>query len=283
MNGHSEPLLAVAKLSIDLRTAAGRRRVVDGVSFGLAPGEILALVGESGSGKSLTGLSLLGLLPPGARAFGSACFQAEAGAIDLLRAGERSLNQLRGDQIAWIPQEPLAAFDPRQTIGAQMQQALRAKLPLSFREAQHQLTALLREMALDDPERCLASYPFQLSGGMRQRVLIAMALSLRPRLLIADEPTTALDVCVQAQILARLGDWQSLLNLSILFITHDLAVAAGIAQRMAVFKEGRLVEEGPSASLLANPTHDYTRALVAAVPSLAPMPVVSATVRSTAG
>lgn len=260
------PRLQVEHFSIEI----GRRRIVDDLAFAIAADSVVALVGESGSGKSLTALGLLGLLPPAARARGAARFYGGDGAptVDLLQAGESVLRGLRGDQIAWVPQESLAALDPRQTIGAQLREALGNCRGWGRGESRRQMLAMLAELGLADPERCLASYPFQLSGGERQRVLIAMALLPRPRLLIADEPTTALDVSVQARVLHYLRAAHALLDCAMLFITHDLGVAAALADWIVVLRAGRLVEAGPTGPLLSQPVQEYTRALLAAVPTL---------------
>lgn len=260
------PRLQVEHFSIEI----GRRRIVDDLAFAITADSVVALVGESGSGKSLTALGLLGLLPPAARARGAARFYGGDGAptVDLLQAGESVLRGLRGDQIAWVPQESLAALDPRQTIGAQLREALGNWRGWGRGESRRQMLAMLAELGLADPERCLVSYPFQLSGGERQRVLIAMALLPRPRLLIADEPTTALDVSVQARVLHYLRAAHALLDCAMLFITHDLGVAAALADWIVVLRAGRLVEAGPTGPLLSQPVQEYTRALLAAVPTL---------------
>ncbi|HZT74103.1 MAG TPA: ATP-binding cassette domain-containing protein [Terriglobales bacterium] len=260
--------LEVEGLTVELRAGGHRRLIVRDLTFAIPGGAIVALAGPSGSGKTLTALSLLGLLPPGVRAAGQARFRADSDGepVNLLAAGERRLRRLRGEQIAWIPQETLAALDPRRTIAAQMREALPRACPR--REARRQMEALLADLAIAEPNRCLASYPFQLSGGERQRVLIASALLPRPRLLLADEPTTALDGSAAAQVRALFRAAATFFDMAILLITHDLAVAAALADAIVVLHEGTLAEAGPAAQLLAKPASEYTRALLAASPVL---------------
>ena len=255
------PLLSVR----DLRIAFGKHEAVKGVSFDVARGETLGLVGESGSGKSATSLALLRLLPPSARVTGAMRF-AET---DLLAISEDAMRKFRGQSIAMIFQEPMTALNPVMTIGRQIAEALLAHAPKTSRkEVRARVIESLREVALPDPERRIDDYPHQFSGGQRQRVVIAMALINKPRLLIADEPTTALDVTVQAQILALLRKLRLEHNLSMLFISHDLAVVGQVADRVAVMQRGEIVEQGEAHQVLTTPQHAYTRSLLAAAPCM---------------
>jgi peptide/nickel transport system ATP-binding protein len=258
------PILRVEDLSI-----AFGDPVVHGISFAIAPGETLGLVGESGSGKSATSLAILRLLAPQARVSGSVLFAAPRGPVDLLAVPEKEMRRHRGQDLAIIFQEPMTALNPVMRIGSQIAEAVRAHRPrLSSAEVEKLVLAAMREVALPDPERRLRDYPHQFSGGQRQRILIAMAIVNRPRLLIADEPTTALDVTVQAQILALLEHLRQTHGLSMLFISHDLAVVAQIADRVAVMQHGRIVEQAPTAELFRNPQHPYTRRLLASAPTM---------------
>jgi oligopeptide/dipeptide ABC transporter ATP-binding protein len=258
-------LLAVHDLAVEFPTAAGPVRAVDGLSFELAPGETLALVGESGSGKTQSVLALLGLLaPPGRVVTGRAFFEEQ----NLLRLAEPELRRLRGKRLALVFQDPSSALHPLLTIERQLTEVLHAHERLTRAAARARAAAALVEVALDPPERFLASYPHQLSGGQRQRVLIAMALLLGPAVLFADEPTTALDVSVQAQVLALLKELQRKHGTALVFVTHDLALLPGLADRVHVLYAGRTVESGPVASVLARPLHPYTQGLLASVPRL---------------
>ncbi|MGD0729889.1 MAG: ABC transporter ATP-binding protein [Terracidiphilus sp.] len=254
----------------DLQVRFGAAEAVRGVSLELAEGEVLGLVGESGSGKSVTALAIMRLLGPAAQVTGEILWQpAGAGAIDLLRQPDGVLRRIRGHEIAMIFQEPMTALNPVMTIGRQVAEAASAHFPSwTGREARRQAIAALQEVDLPDAASRYGDYPHQFSGGQRQRILIAMALINRPRLLIADEPTTALDVTVQAQVLALLRDLQRQYGLAMLFISHDLAVVGQVASRVAVMHAGQVVETGPSARLLTAPEHPYTRSLLAAVPTL---------------
>ena len=255
------PLLEVSNLSI----AFGSKIVVDRISFSLARGETLGLVGESGSGKSATSLALLRLLPPSARIAGDLLFDS----IPLLALPEPRMRSLRGASIAMIFQEPMTALNPVMRVGEQIVEALLAHAPrLPTREVHARVIAAMYEVGLPNPETRLRDYPHQFSGGQRQRILIAMALINRPRLLIADEPTTALDVTVQAQILTLLRDLRRTHNLAMLFISHDLAVVAEVADRVAVMQHGKLVEVAPTATLFQSPQHPYTRRLLASAPTM---------------
>jgi phosphonate C-P lyase system protein PhnK len=246
----------------DLRIRFGSVAAVDGVSFSIAPGETVALVGESGSGKSITALSLARLLPFQARMEGTVVF----GDRDIMDLGDSQLRALRGKDIAYVFQEPSAALNPVFTVGYQIEEAMRLHRPDV--DARKEATEWLRKVGIPEPQKRAGFYPHQMSGGMQQRVMIAMALACRPKLLVADEPTTALDVTVQQQILELLVSLRRELGMAMLLITHNLAIVAGVADRICVMKAGRIVESGPSADVLRSPQHPYTQALLAAVPRL---------------
>ena len=255
----------------DLRIRFGATEAVRGVSLQLDEGEVLGLVGESGSGKSATALAIPGLLGPSALASGQILWQnsGDNASIDLLRQPPNALRQLRGRQIAMIFQEPMTALNPVMSIGRQVAECAAAHAPSwTGREAKRRAITALEAVAIPEAASRYGDYPHQFSGGQRQRILIAMALINRPRLLIADEPTTALDVTVQAQILDLLAQLQREHGLAMLFISHDLAVVGQVASRVAVMRSGLVVETGPSARLLTAPEHPYTRSLLAAVPTL---------------
>jgi peptide/nickel transport system ATP-binding protein len=267
------PLLEVRNLHISF----GATKAVDGVSFELAEGEVLGLVGESGSGKSATSLALLGLLPPTAKTAGEILWRSEqtgheekdGDPVDLLQQPADVLRSIRGREIAMIFQEPMTALNPVMTIGRQVAECAEAHAPSrSSRESKRRALEALEAVAIPEAARRFNDYPHQFSGGQRQRILIAMALINRPRLLIADEPTTALDVTVQAQILALLAQLQREHKLSMLFISHDLAVVGQVAGRVAVMRSGQIVETGSTQQILTAPAHPYTRSLLAAVPSM---------------
>ncbi len=261
------PLLTVEGLSI----AFGATTVVDGVSFALRRGETLALVGESGSGKTLTGKALLGILPRGARvSAGRAVLDDGAGAVDLFALGERAMRAIRGDRVAMIFQEPMSSLSPLHTVGAQVLEALELHADVSGAAAEARCLETFAEVGFPDPERAFACYPFELSGGLRQRAMIAMAMVCRPALLIADEPTTALDVTTQATVLDLIRRLQRETGMSVILVTHDLGVVANAADTVAVLRKGRLVESGPVAAVIETPGHPYTRNLVAASPHGAP-------------
>jgi len=261
------PLLEISDLRLSLPADGGRIVPVDGVGFTVDRGQTLALVGESGCGKTLTGLALLRLLPPGGRIEpGSSMTLAGS---DLLALEGEALRQLRGRRIAMIFQDPMTSLNPVLTVGDQIAETVTAHLPLSGREARARAEALLAEVGIPEPAARYRSYPHQLSGGMRQRVMIAIALAAEPELLIADEPTTALDVTVQAQILELLDRLRAARGMAVLLITHDLGIVAGRADRVAVMYAGRIVEEAATAELFAHPAHPYTRGLFASVPRLA--------------
>jgi peptide/nickel transport system ATP-binding protein len=259
------PVLSIEGLSIALPRGADRPHAVEQFDLTLRPGEITCLVGESGSGKSMVARAVLGLLPPRVRiAAGALRF----GSTDLAQADPARLRAIRGLEIGMVFQEPMTALNPLHRIGKQVDEVFRLHTDLSRRARRACVVQLLAEMHLPDPGRLYRAYPHQLSGGQRQRVVIAMALALRPQLLIADEPTTALDVTTQAQILSQLRELQRERGTSVLFITHDFGVVADIADRVAVLQQGRLVEEGRRDDVLRSPLHPYTRALLAAVPRL---------------
>ena len=263
-------LLDVRGLQTSFRTEGGFARAVDGASFRLARGETLAIVGESGSGKSVTALSILRLLPcPPGRIAGAVLFRDRGGAAhDLLSLAERQMRGVRGNEIGMIFQEPMSSLNPLLTIGEQIAEVVRLHHGLARGAARRHAEAMLARVNIADPARRLDEYPHRLSGGMRQRVMIAVALACSPSLLIADEPTTALDVTIQAQILALMRALQAELGMGLLFITHNLGVVAQIADRVAVMYAGRIVEQGTVAAVFARPLHPYTRALLQSVPRL---------------
>ncbi|OYN99330.1 peptide/nickel transport system ATP-binding protein [Propionibacteriaceae bacterium ES.041] len=242
---------------------------VDGVSFDLARGEVLAMVGESGSGKTITGQAILGLLPSSARATGSIELAADdEPAMELLAGSGVDWRAVRGRRVAMIFQEPQTALNPVRTIGWQLTEAIRAHRPVGRRAASHRASELLKTVGLPEPARLAAAYPHQLSGGQKQRVVIALALASDPAVLIADEPTTALDVTVQAEILALLAELRDRLDTGVLLITHNMGVVAELADRVLVLRSGQLVETGAVVPLFESPEHGYTRSLLSAVPRL---------------
>jgi len=258
-------LLSVRNLTTSFTTESGVARAVDGVSFDLGPGETLGLVGESGCGKTVTALSILRLVaePPGS--YGAAS-RIEFDGVNLLELPPRELRQVRGAQIAMIFQEPMSSLNPVLTVGSQIVEAIRAHEATTKRAATDRAVELLTMVGIPEPEHRFKDYPHQMSGGMQQRVMIAMALSCGPRILIADEPTTALDVTIQAQILDLLMDLKARFGMSLLFITHDLGVLAGVADRVAVMYGGQIVEAGSVRSIFEEPAHPYTQGLLRAVP-----------------
>jgi microcin C transport system ATP-binding protein len=266
----ANPLLTVRDLSIAFRHGGRETLAVDRISFDIAKGETVALVGESGSGKSVTALSILKLLPyPAAHhPSGSVVFKD----CDLMRLSEKEIRRVRGDDITIIFQEPMTSLNPLHTIEKQIGEILLLHRGLTGRAARERTVEVLSQVGIHDPGSRLKSYPHQLSGGQRQRVMIAMALANEPDLLIADEPTTALDVTVQAQIIALLKDIQHRLGMSLLFITHDLGIVRKIAQQVCVMKEGRIVEQGSVERVFAAPEHPYTQALLCAEPKPDPAP-----------
>lgn len=258
-------LLEVKDLRTHFKTRAGLVRAVDGVSFHLDQGELLAVVGESGCGKSMTALSIMRLVgAPGRIVGGEVLFEGE----DLLKFSEDRMRALRGDDIAMIFQDPMTSLNPVYTVGEQIAEALRLHRKLDRKQAREAAIEAMREVSIPDPTRRANDYPHQLSGGMRQRVMIAMALACDPKLLIADEPTTALDVTIQAQILELLNDLRSTRDLAVLLITHDLGVVAEVADRVCVMYTGRVVEAATAEELFATPRHPYTEGLLASVPKL---------------
>jgi peptide/nickel transport system ATP-binding protein len=259
-----------ALLEIDgLRVRFGALEAVRGVSLRLDEGEVLGLVGESGSGKSATALATLGLLGAAAKVTGKILWRNAGVATDLLRESASALRRRRGREIAMIFQEPMTALNPVMTIGRQVAESAEAHFPSwTGRESRRKALAALEAVAIPEAARRYGDYPHQFSGGQRQRILIAMALINRPRLLIADEPTTALDVTVQAQVLKLLKELQEQHGLAMLFISHDLAVVGQVASRVAVMRAGEVVETGTSQRMLTVPAHPYTRSLLAAVPTL---------------
>jgi oligopeptide/dipeptide ABC transporter ATP-binding protein len=266
--------LDVCGFSVELPTAGGWVRPVNDLSFTLDEGETLGIVGESGSGKTMLALALMGLEPPGARRKGEAWLQRRNGGNDrrgtnLIAAAPGEMRALRGREIAVIFQEPMTALNPVMRVGAQVEEAIRVHAPdLNENEIRRRAVQSLERAAVPEPARRARQYPHQLSGGLRQRVMIAMALAAGPRILIADEPTTALDVTVQKQILELLAKLRRELQLSLLFITHDLGVVAQIADRIMVMYAGRIVEEGPAMEVLQRPRHPYTEGLLRAAPRL---------------
>jgi peptide/nickel transport system ATP-binding protein len=259
------PVLVVENLAIALPEGADRPFAVDHVSFDIRAGEILCIVGESGSGKSMSANAAMGLLPETVRPVGGRIL---LGGIDLLAASEAQRYDIRGRRIAMIFQEPMSALNPLMKVEDQIAEVFEAHGLLTPRERRARALDLLTEVGLPDPPRAAASFPFQLSGGQRQRVMIAMALALEPEVLIADEPTTALDVTTQAQILRLVRDLQTRRGMAVMFITHDFGVVAEIADRVAVMQHGRIVEEGRAADILERPQHPYTRKLIAAIPGM---------------
>jgi oligopeptide/dipeptide ABC transporter ATP-binding protein len=258
-------LLEVKNLKTHFPTRAGVVRAVDDVSFHLDKGELLGLVGESGCGKSITALSVMRLISaPGRIVGGEITFKGE----DLLAATEDRMREIRGNDIAMIFQDPMTSLNPVYTVGEQIAEALRLHRNLSRSEAKRAAIEAMKEVAMPDPVRRVDDYPHQLSGGMRQRVMIAMALACDPELLIADEPTTALDVTIQAQILELLNELRRTRDLAVLLITHDLGVVAETADRVCVMYTGRIVEESPVEELFARPKHPYTEGLLRSVPKL---------------
>ena len=258
-------LLQVRHLQTHFPTRAGLVRAVDGVSFYLDRGELLGLVGESGCGKSITALSIMRLIaPPGRIVAGEIDFDGQ----NLLALSDAAMRAIRGNDIAMIFQDPMTSLNPVFTVGEQIAEALRLHRKLARAAARQAAIEAMKEVAIPDPERRVNDYPHQLSGGMRQRVMIAMALACDPKLLIADEPTTALDVTIQAQILELLNDLRKTRELGVLLITHDLGVVAEVADRVAVMYTGRIVEESPTDELFARPKHPYTEGLLRSVPKL---------------
>jgi oligopeptide transport system ATP-binding protein len=267
----AEPLLEVEDLRVEFATDEGLLRAVNGLSFAVGRGETLVIVGESGSGKSVTGLSLMGLVagPRGRIAGGRLIFRGRDGrARDLATLGEAALRDLRGNEIAMVFQEPMTSLNPVYTVGDQVIEAIRQHQGTRAAAARAHALEMFELLGIPEPRKRLDAYPHQISGGMRQRVMIAMALSCRPSLLIADEPTTALDVTIQAQILELMARLQRELGMAVIFITHNLGVAAEIADRILVMYAGRGVEYGPARAVLKAPRMPYTIGLLESVPRL---------------
>jgi oligopeptide/dipeptide ABC transporter ATP-binding protein len=261
----AEALLAVKNLRTSFPTADGFVHAVDNVSFNVRKGEAVALVGESGCGKSVTAMSIMRLVaPPGRITAGEVRFKDR----NLAELSERDMRHVRGNDIAMVFQEPMTSLNPVFRIGDQVTEAIRVHQDVSKKQARQRAGEMLELVSIPDPIKRLDDYPHQLSGGMRQRVMIAMALSCDPELLIADEPTTALDVTIQAQIMELLASLQKRLGLAILLITHDLGVVAEFCERVIVMYTGRIVEEAPVLDLFANPAHPYTRGLLKSLPSV---------------
>ena len=282
----TEPLLRVRDLRVSFRMDEGTVRAVDGVSFDVFPSQVVGIVGESGCGKSVTMRAVLQLIDPPGRITGGEILYRQGGnkPIDLARLSPRGrlMRDLRGAEIALIPQEPMAAFSPVHTVGTQIIEAIMLHERVGREQARARTVELFRDVGISMPESRVDAYSWQLSGGLRQRAMIAMALSCKPRLLIADEPTTAIDVTTQAQILALLRELQHKYHTAIIFITHDLGVIAQMANYVVVMYLGRVMEEGPVDEIFHAPRHPYTRALLRSIPSLqtetrAALPVIAGT------
>jgi peptide/nickel transport system ATP-binding protein len=261
----TEPLLSVEQLQTHFATSDGINRAVDGVSFHVNAGETLAIVGESGCGKSVTAMSILRLIPePPGKIAGAIKFQGK----DLLKLSDREMRAIRGNSISMIFQEPMTSLNPVLTVGRQIGETLRLHQGLSAHQAEERAIEMLELVGIPEARRRVREYPHQLSGGMRQRVMIAIALACNPKLLIADEPTTALDVTIQAQILDLMRDLKHRVGAAIVLITHDLGVVAEVAERVIVMYAGRKVEEATVVQLFAQPRHPYTQGLLGSVPKL---------------
>ena len=271
------PILEIKNLKTHFFTERGIVRAVDDVSFSVDRGEALGIVGESGCGKSVTAMSILRLIPepPGRIVEGSILLESEKGKIDLARIPERELRDIRGRRIAMIFQEPMTALNPVFTIGNQISEALLAHKKILKEEALNRSVELLKMVGIPAPEKRYKNYPHELSGGMRQRVMIAMALAFDPEVLIADEPTTALDVTIQAQILDLLTDLKERIGMALILITHDMGVIAESVRRVAVMYAGKIVETAPVLEIFKNPLHPYTKGLLKAIPPLKKQPTGS--------
>ena len=262
------PLLEIRDLSVRFDVGDAELNAVRDLSFEVSEGECLGVVGESGAGKSQTFLAALGLLAENARATGSVRFQGR----EILNAPRRELDTLRGRRLAMVFQDPLSGLTSTMRVGRQLEEPARRHLGMNSRQAREKALEMLETVRLPHPKRCLDLYPFELSGGMRQRVMIALGMICRPDLLIADEPTTALDVTIQAQILGLLAELRRDANTSVVLITHDLAVAAGLCDRILIMYNGRLIESGATREVFSAPQHPYTAGLLASLPSLATDP-----------
>ena len=262
----AEPLLRIEDLRVVFGPPKREQVAVDGVNLSLAPGEVLGIVGESGCGKTLTALSILRLIPnpPGRIAGGRILFRGR----DLANASEADMNQIRGKEISMIFQEPMTALNPVFKVGEQISETMRVHNGLNRAQARAGALHMLERVGISNPGQRLDQYPHELSGGMRQRIMIAIALSCRPQILIADEPTTALDVTIQAQILLLLRELQAELGMAVVLITHDLGVVAQVVDRVVVMYAGRIVEEGSAIAVFESPAHPYTRLLLESIPSL---------------
>ena len=259
-----EPILEIKNLSVDFKTFEGRVKALDQVSFDLYPGETLGIVGESGCGKSVTALSILRLIatPPGQITGGEILMEGK----DLLKLSSSKMRHIRGNRISMIFQEPMTSLSPVFTVGEQIAEVFREHQNVSRKEAVTRSIDMLFRVNIPDPSKASRYYPHQMSGGMRQRVMIAMALACRPDILIADEPTTALDVTIQAQVVDQIKQLQKDMGMSVIFITHDLGVVANIAKRVIVMYVGRILEQATAKELFKNPLHPYTRGLMGSIP-----------------
>ncbi|HEY8966419.1 MAG TPA: ABC transporter ATP-binding protein, partial [Candidatus Methylacidiphilales bacterium] len=267
IRAHFNDLLRVENLTVDFLSDGGTHahRAVDGISFTIPSSKTVAVVGESGSGKSVTALALTRLLPPSAQIGGSLVFEGR----NVLTASNEELRRLRGGEIAYVFQEPSTSLNPVFTVGEQIAEAIRLHRPgLTRKQVAEEVVASLARVGIRDPEARHRDYPHQLSGGMQQRAMIAMALACQPKLLVADEPTTALDVTIQAQIIGLLRELKASLNMSILLITHNFGIVKGFADEVVVMFRGKIVEQGPTEEVLGSPKHPYTKALIACVPRL---------------
>ncbi|MGF1761041.1 ABC transporter ATP-binding protein [Photobacterium sagamiensis] len=258
------PLLSVKNLTIEFKTDKGTVRAINGVNFEVMPGETVAIVGESGCGKSVSSLSIMGLVPspPGKIVDGSITFKGR----ELVGLSEKEYRKVRGNEISMIFQEPMTALNPVLKISTQMVDVIRLHNDVSKKQARRQAIEMLDTVGIPSPEKRIDQYPHELSGGMRQRVMIAMALSCGPDLLLADEPTTALDVTIQAQVMDEMVRLQKELNMAVILVTHDLGVVAESCQRVVVMYCGQIIEEGPVEAIFANPKHPYTKGLLESIP-----------------
>ncbi len=271
-------LLEVRDLYLEFKTSRGRLKALNGITFDIQPGEVFGLVGETGCGKTVTGLSILRLLP---RSASITSGQVLLEGIDLLGLSRSQIESLRGSKIAMIFQDPSTSLNPVFSIGSQIERVVRQHMQVSHQDAREKVRSVLAAVGLPDVDRILGSYPHQLSGGMQQRVMIAMALSCSPRLLIADEPTTSLDVTIQAQILKLIRDLQKKFDVSVILITHNLGVIAQTCDRLAVLYGGRVAESGSTRDIFNQPQHPYTRGLMSAIPHPGPRGRKMATIPGT--
>ncbi|MBA3235130.1 MAG: ABC transporter ATP-binding protein [Chloroflexi bacterium] len=281
--GELAPLVQIRELSTWFHTRSGVARAVDGVSFDIGSGRTVGLIGESGCGKSVTAMSITGLIDPPGRIEPGSSIRFDG--RELVGAGEAKLRAIRGDEIGMVFQEPMSSLNPVYTVGTQIAEAVLAHQDVSRKMAMDRAVEMLGLVQITEPQRRVNDFPHELSGGMRQRVMIAIALACEPRLLIADEPTTALDVTIQAQIIALLAELRERLDMSMLLITHDLGVVSQIADHVVVMYAGRVVEQGATADILAHPQHPYTEALLSSIPGVAtergqPLPVIRGAVPS---